>query len=95
MPFQLIYSNKARSAIKSLRAFERQQIVTAVETHLRYQPTNTSRSRIKKMTQPFWSQYRLRVGDYRVYFDVDEASNTVDILHVIHKASDTTLEEEP
>ena len=95
MPFQLIYSNKARAEIKSLRAFDRQRIMTAIETHLRHQPAIASRSRIKKLTQPFWSQYRLRVGGYRVYFDVDETSATVDILHVVHKASDTTLEEEP
>ncbi len=95
MAFQLLYSNAARAEIKVLRAFDRQRIVSTVESLLRHQPTNTSRSRIKQMTQPFWSQYRLRVDDFRVYFDVDEVHQTVHILHVIAKATDSTPENEP
>lgn len=95
MAFQLLYTNSARSEIKGLRAYDRQRVVTTIESVLRHQPTNTSRSRIKQMTQPFWSQYRLRVDEFRVYFDVDEDSQTVHILHVLSKTTDTTPEEEP
>jgi mRNA interferase RelE/StbE len=95
MAFQLIYSNAARDEIKALRAYDRQRVVTTVESLLRDQPTNISRSRIKQMTQPFWSQYRLRVDEFRVYFDVDEANQTVHILHVRPKTTESTPEEEP
>ena len=95
MAFQLIYSNTARAEIKALRAYDRQRVMTMVDSLLRHQPTNTSRSRIKEMTQPFWSQYRLRVDEFRVYFDVDEVHQTVHILHVRCKTTDSTPEEEP
>lgn len=95
MIFQLFYTNTARAEIKALRAYDRQRIVTTIDSVLRHQPTDTSRSRIKRMTQPFWSQYRLRVDEFRVYFDVDEANLTVHILHVRQKTTETTPEEEP
>ena len=95
MAFQLVYTNAARAEIKALRAYDRQRLVTTIESELRHQPTNISRSRIKQMTQPFWSQYRLRVDEFRVYFDVDEASQTVHILHVCPKTTESTPEEVP
>lgn len=95
MAFQVLYSNAARAEIKALRAYDRQRVVTTIESELRHQPTRISRSRIKQMTQPFWSQYRLRVDEFRVYFDVDELNQTVHILHVRPKTTDSTPEEEP
>jgi mRNA-degrading endonuclease RelE of RelBE toxin-antitoxin system len=47
------------------------------------------------MAQPFWSQYRLRVGDFRVYYDVDEGARTVDVLRILEKGTRTTPTEEP
>ena len=47
------------------------------------------------MTQPFWSQYRLRVNDFRVYYDVDEAQRVVQILRVLLKGRGQTPTEKP
>jgi mRNA-degrading endonuclease RelE of RelBE toxin-antitoxin system len=82
MAFPLFYTNAARAEIKALRAYDRQRLVTTIESVLRHQPTVTSRSRLKRMTLPYWSQYQLRVDEFRVYFDVDEVNQTVPILHV-------------
>ena len=38
------------------------------------------------------SQFRLRVGDFRVYYDVDEAAQEVHILRVVEKGTRTTEE---
>lgn len=56
----------------------------AIETHLRYQPTRTSRSRIKRLEGVAHPRYRLRVGDIRVFYDL--VSQEVRILAVISKA---------
>ena len=61
-----------------------------METHLSLEPTKKSRSRIKKMEQPFWSQFRLRIDDFRVYYDVDEEKRVVMILRIIEKGTDQT-----
>lgn len=45
------------------------------------------------MDQPFWSQYRLRVDDFRVYYDVDEQLHVVNVLRVIEKGTSETQEQ--
>jgi len=50
------------------------------------------RSRIKAMRQPFWSQYRLRIDDFRVYYDVDDDTGEVHVLRVLVKTTQTTPE---
>lgn len=57
---------------------------TALETHLRYEPRKTSRSRIKRLRGLAHPQYRLRVGEVRVLYDVAEA--TVQVLAIVSKS---------
>jgi mRNA-degrading endonuclease RelE of RelBE toxin-antitoxin system len=47
------------------------------------------------MKQPFWSQFWLRVGNYRVYYDVAEQEQTVIILQVFRKGSGATPDDLP
>ena len=55
----------------------------AIETHLRHEPTKTSRSRIKRLRGLRRPQYRLRVDDVRVFYDVSDSS--VEILAIVSK----------
>ena len=57
---------------------------TAVETHLRHEPGKTSRSRIKRLRGLRRPQYRLRVGEVRVFYDATET--TVEILATVTKS---------
>ena len=52
--------------------------------HLRHEPMKLSRSRIKRLRKLAQPQYRLRVGDVRVFYDVTEKA--VEVLAVISKA---------
>lgn len=47
------------------------------------------------MSQPFWSQFRLRIDDIRVYYDIDEAVRTVQVLRVLLKGTGQTATEAP
>jgi mRNA interferase RelE/StbE len=94
-PHQIQYAREAVEDIRGLRAFNRAAVLDAIEQHLRYEPAKESRSRIKRMTQPFWSQYRLRSGDYRVYYDVDEPRRMVNVLRVLSKGTGQTPEDMP
>jgi mRNA-degrading endonuclease RelE of RelBE toxin-antitoxin system len=38
----------------------------------------------------FYPPYRLRVGDFRVYYDVDESRSEVVVLHVWEKGRQST-----
>ena len=78
-----------------MRPFDRRSVLDGIELHLRHQPKFVSRSRIKLMIQPFWSQYRLRINDLRVYYDVDDNDRVVNVLRVLMKRTDQTPEESP
>ena len=85
MPFEIILAPEANADLRGIRAFHRSEILDAIDAHLQYAPTNLSRSRIKRLRLIDSPAYRLRVGDYRVYYDVNEDAQTVNILRVIHK----------
>lgn len=50
------YTEEALDDARSLRKLDQQNVLEAIETHLMHEPTKTSRSRIKRMAQPFWSE---------------------------------------
>jgi mRNA-degrading endonuclease RelE of RelBE toxin-antitoxin system len=56
----------------------------ALETHLRHEPEKTSRSRIKRLRGLRRPQYRLRVDEVRVFYDV--AGTIVEILAIVAKS---------
>ncbi len=93
--YEIRVTTEALEDLAALRAFDRSKARSAILQHLSHQPTRTSRSRIKRMTPPYWSQFRLRVGDLRVYYDVDEDASMVFVLRVLTKGSGATPQESP
>jgi mRNA-degrading endonuclease RelE of RelBE toxin-antitoxin system len=91
-PYNIQYAHEAAKDLHVLRAFDRKAMLDAIEQQLGTEPTRTSRSRIKQMRQPFWSQYRLRVADFRVYYDVQVEQRTVYVLRVLEKGQGKTPE---
>ena len=69
---------------KRLPAYDRSIVWDAIEKHLRYEPEKVSRSRIKRLRGISRPQYRLRVGEIRVFYDVRE--HKVEILAIIPKS---------
>jgi mRNA interferase RelE/StbE len=83
MPFAIILAPEAVEDLRRLTANVRAMVRTALEKHLRHKP-ETSRSRIKRLRGLRRPQYRLRVGEVRVFYDVSGAS--VEILAVVAKS---------
>jgi mRNA interferase RelE/StbE len=50
----------------------------------RFKPDKTSRSRIKRLRGLLRPQYRLRVGEVRVFYDV--SGTTVEVLAIVAKS---------
>jgi mRNA-degrading endonuclease RelE of RelBE toxin-antitoxin system len=88
------YVEEAVADIESLRTHDQRKIMAAIVEHLGRDPTKESKSRIKRMRQPFWCQFRLRVEDFRVYYDV-EAGLRVTILRVLEKGRKETSRRPP
>jgi len=73
----------APEAVEDLRALKA-NVRAAVRMHLRHEPRKTSRSRIKRLRGLHRPQYRLRVGEVRVFYDV--SGSTVEILAIVAKS---------
>ena len=83
MPFAIVLAPEAVEDLKRLKASVRADIRTALETHLRHEPKKASRSRIKRLRGLRKPQYRLRIGEVRIFYDVSET--TVEVLAIVAK----------
>jgi mRNA interferase RelE/StbE len=83
MPFEIVLSPEAIEDLRSMRANVRAEIRAALETRLRGQPEKVTRSRIKRLRALRQPQYRLRLGEVRIFYDV--VGNTVQILAIVIK----------
>jgi mRNA interferase RelE/StbE len=84
MPFTIVLAPEAVEDLGRLTANARATVRTALETHLRHEPEKVSRSRIKRLRGLLRPQYRLRVGEVRVFYDV--AGTTVEVLAIVAKS---------
>jgi mRNA-degrading endonuclease RelE of RelBE toxin-antitoxin system len=83
MRFEILLAPEAIVDLRGLKAGERTAVKQALETHLRHEPTKTSRSRIKRLRGMARPQYRLRVEEVRVFYDV--SGSTVEVLAIVPK----------
>jgi mRNA interferase RelE/StbE len=84
MRYGVVLAPQAVSAFRSLPAYRRAEVRDALERHLRHEPTRVSKSRIKRLRGLSQPQYRLRVGEVRVFYDV--TSEAVEVLAIVTKA---------
>jgi len=83
MRYAILLAPQAAEDLKRLRASIRSEVRDALESHLRHEPRRLSRSRIKRLKGITRPQYRLRVGDVRVFYDVGKDS--VEVLAILEK----------
>ena len=83
MRYEIVLAPQAIEGLKALRADYRSGVRDAIELHLRHEPTKVSKSRIKRLRGLERPQYRLRVDETRVFYDVKE--KTVEVLAIISK----------
>jgi len=81
MAFAIELSPHARDHVRQLRKREQRIIVDAITLHLAHQPDLPTQHRKKLQDNPL-APWELRVGDYRVFYDVSPKSGTVIIVAV-------------
>jgi mRNA-degrading endonuclease RelE of RelBE toxin-antitoxin system len=84
MRYDIILAPQAVEDLYHLKANIRAIVRDAIEQFLRHQPTNTSKARIKRLRGLSRPQYRLRIEDVRIFYDVVEGR--VEILAIIPKS---------
>ena len=83
MRFEIVLAPQAVEDLGTLKANIRSAVKDALETHLRHEPMKTSRSRIKRLRGLARPQYRLRVGEIRIFYDV--SAGIVEVLAIVSK----------
>jgi mRNA interferase RelE/StbE len=86
MPFAVILAPEAVEDLRRLSASVRATVRSALEKHLRNEPEKASRSRIKRLRGIRRPQYRLRVDEVRVFYDV--SGTAVEVLAIVAKSED-------
>ena len=92
MPDTIQFDRDALNDLRKLRRRDQTTILDHIRRYLRHRPEIAQGTRIKVLEQPAVSQFRLRVGEFRVYYDVDEVNRKVYILRVVRKGRRTTEE---
>ncbi len=95
--FTILYDEAAEQDLRGLRAYEARRILDEIDDQLTREPTaRTRRRRLLEGLVPPWDQVRpvwqLRVGDFRVFYDVDEVQRQVVVRAIRQKGSKTTKE---
>jgi len=83
MRYEIELAPQAIEDSKRLNGSIRSAVKAAIEIHLRHEPTKTSKSRIKRLKGLSRPQYRLRVNDVRIFYDVSK--RTVKVLAIVRK----------
>ncbi len=92
MPFTIRFDRDARNDLRALRKSDQVTTTNHIERHLRHEPAKERGTRIKALVQPAVSQFRLRVGEFRVYYDVHEDAEEVRIIRIVEKGRRSTQE---
>jgi len=88
--FRVVLHSDAARELERIAMFHRRAILQAMRLTLTREPTAERRSRVKRMRGDFYPPFRLRVGEFRVYDDVDEERSEVIVLHVWEKGRRST-----
>jgi mRNA interferase RelE/StbE len=88
MRFEIILAPEAVDDLRNLKVNIRSEVKAALEAHLRHEPTKVSRSRIKRLRGLSRPQFRLRIGDVRVFYDV--SNSAAPVLAIVWKSEAET-----
>jgi mRNA-degrading endonuclease RelE of RelBE toxin-antitoxin system len=98
MPFAIEIRDVAFDELNAVKPYYRKRIIDAVDTQLAHEPTiETKNRKVLISFQPNFEHevpvWELRVGQYRVYYDVNEESKTVTVRAIREKPPDMTTEQ--
>ena len=88
--FTIEYAQSVAQELAALRVFDRREVLDRIDEELADQPTQETRNnKILRGLTPPWEHvepvWELRIGEYRVFYDADEAAGRVTVRAIRHK----------
>lgn len=93
--YDIVLKRTAIADMDRLRKYDARTVADAMERRLQHEPRKESRSAVRRLRGISDPDYRLQVGDYRIFYNVDDQALRVDILRVMHKGETRAYYEEP
>jgi len=98
MPYTIEITEAAYNELAAIKAYNRRQIVDAIDEQLLNEPTSETRNRkpligIEPRFEHEPSVWELRIGQHRVFYDVNEEERSVLIRAIRHKPPGATTEQ--
>lgn len=82
--FAIEFTPAAREDIHYFKRYEQNIIIEAIETQLTYQPNVETTNRFRR-SPPEIADWELRVGDFRVLYNVEESVQVVSVERIGEK----------
>jgi mRNA-degrading endonuclease RelE of RelBE toxin-antitoxin system len=82
------FTSEALDDLMSFRRFDQKRIVEGIETQLPHNPTVETRHR-KRLRPNALAEWELRIGGFRVFYDVPLEEPIVKIIAIGHKEGNT------
>ena len=82
MPYRIEYSPDVEDHLRSLTARQRVIVLDSIEKPLTHQPLAETRNRKPMRPNPI-APWELRIGDLRVYYDVEEEPEPVVLVRAV------------
>lgn len=88
--YQIEFVPDAVRDLRYLKKFEQNIIIDAIQTQLTYEPTVETKNRFRR-NPPDIAEWELRVGVFRVFYNVDELVQIVSIERIGEKPNNTVF----
>ena len=82
MAYRIEYAHEVADHLRTLTARQQAFALDAIDKQLAYQPTVVTRNRKPMRSNPV-AMWVLRIGDLRVYYDVEDAPESVVYIRAI------------
>jgi len=86
--FRIEFTPEAITDLRFFRKYDQERIVRGIEAQLPHQATEPSRNR-KRLRPNQLAEWELRIGDFRVFYDVDLVESLVKIEAIGYKDGST------
>lgn len=85
MLYRIEFVRSAKDDLRLLPKTDQVKALDRIERHLTHEPKRQSKSRIKRLRGKTFPPYRLRVDEFRIYYDVDDQNRIVIVYGVVPK----------
>lgn len=83
--FRIEFTSDALSDLEALRKYDQQRVMRELQEQMTHEPAIETRRR-KRLRPHRLAEWELRVGDFRVFYDVDSDAGLVRIVAIAVKA---------